>query len=68
MQHFMNFEGRATKRFVLEDPERLDRRQGNYSQILQSAMSDNTLNEGYASGKVTDVPHLDVLNLYYDRR
>ncbi|KAH8556385.1 hypothetical protein BGW37DRAFT_472296 [Umbelopsis sp. PMI_123] len=68
MQHYMNFEGRSTKRFVLEDPERLDRRQGNYSQILQTAMSDHTLNENYANGKVTDIPPLDVINLFYDRR
>ncbi|KAI8581926.1 hypothetical protein K450DRAFT_229936 [Umbelopsis ramanniana AG] len=68
MQHYMNFEGRTTKRFVLEDPERSDRRQGNYSQILQTAMSDHSLNDGYANGKVTDIPSLDVINLYYDRR
>jgi hypothetical protein len=68
MQHLMNFDGRHIKRYMLPDPEARERREGNYSQILQRVMSDETMAEGYLDGKATKVPHLDVLNLYYDRR
>ncbi|KAI9494004.1 hypothetical protein BDB00DRAFT_820390 [Zychaea mexicana] len=63
----LDYTGRPRTRFTLEDPEMFSKRVGDYTEILLNALSDETLNKDYI-GEDTDVPPLDVISLFYDRR
>ncbi|KAL0073337.1 hypothetical protein J3Q64DRAFT_1667905 [Phycomyces blakesleeanus] len=65
------FIDRPESHFYLEDPEQFEKRQGNYTQLLTAALSDEARNQDYINhfGMTEDKPPVvDVIQLYYDRR
>ncbi|KAG0183427.1 hypothetical protein DFQ28_003199 [Apophysomyces sp. BC1034] len=63
----MDFTYRPRSQLELDDPEVASHRKGNYTEIFLDRLSDETRKLEY-TGPATDIPPVDVINLYYDRR
>ncbi|KAF7723870.1 hypothetical protein EC973_001542 [Apophysomyces ossiformis] len=62
-----DFTHRPRSRFQLNDPELAKHRKGNYTELILNALSDEMMERAY-TGSAVDIPPVDVINLYYDRR
>lgn len=62
----LDYTGWPRKRFYLDDPEDFSRREGNYTEILLNALSDEARKREYIGDG--EAPPLDVISLLYDRR
>ncbi|KAI8077733.1 uncharacterized protein BX664DRAFT_318312 [Halteromyces radiatus] len=68
-QHLFDFTYRPRRRYQLEDPELESKRIGNYTEILLNALGDDERRKDYQNNNNNkDIPDLEVIHLFYDRR